>query len=108
MTEVNLEQMSKEALIRELRKLQTAETRWTSAGSEAEPRRLIHDLQVHQVELEMQNRELRESRELLEESRSRYADLYDFAPVGYFTFDSEGRIREINLTGAALLGAPRE
>jgi PAS domain S-box-containing protein len=108
MTPVNLEQLSKEELIRELRKLQTAETRLTSTAREAEPERLIHDLQVHQVELEMQNRELRESQELLEESRSRYVDLYDFAPVGYCTFDPEGRIREINLTGAALLGAPRE
>jgi PAS domain S-box-containing protein len=108
MTPVNLEQMSKEELIRELRKLQTAETRSLSSASETGPERLIHDLQVHQVELEMQNRELRESQELLEESRSRYADLYDFAPVGYCTFDSGGRIREINLTGAALLGAPRD
>ena len=108
MTLINLEQMSKEELIRELRKLQTAEARFISNASEPDPKRLIHDLQVHQVQLEMQNRELREAQELLEESRSRYADLYDFAPVGYCTFDSEGRIREINLTGAAMLGAPRE
>ncbi len=56
----------------------------------------------------MQNRELREAQELLEESRSRYADLYDFAPVGYCTLDRDGRIDEINLAGAALLGAPRQ
>jgi PAS domain S-box-containing protein len=107
MTPLDLEQMSKDELIRQLRKLQTAETR-SSATASVEPARLIHDLQVHQVELEMQNRELRESQYLLEESRGRYADLYDFAPVGYCTFQSDGRIQQINLTGAALLGAPRE
>ncbi len=108
MTPLILEQLSREELIRELRKLQTAEARSAPTASEAERDHLIHDLQVHQLELEMQNRELRESRELLEESRSRYADLYDFAPVGYCTFDPEGRIQEINLTGAALLGVARE
>jgi PAS domain S-box-containing protein len=108
MTPANLEQMSKEELIAELRKLQTTEARSSSTASEPPTSRLIHDLQVHQVELEMQNRQLRESQELLEESRSRYSDLYDFAPVGYLTLDAGGRIREINLTGAAMLGAPRE
>jgi PAS domain S-box-containing protein len=107
MTPANLEQMSKQELIHELRKL-LAESRSSSTTSEPDASRVIHDLQVHQVELEMQNRQLRESQELLEESRSRYADLYDFAPVGYCTFDSGGRILEINLTGAALLGAPRD
>ncbi|HXN56790.1 MAG TPA: hybrid sensor histidine kinase/response regulator [Myxococcales bacterium] len=68
---------------------------------------LVHDLQVHQVELEMQNRELRETQALLEESRGRYADLYDFAPVAYCTVDFAGTLREINLSGAALLGAQR-
>src|SRR4029078_1523941 len=74
----------------------------------ADAQRALHDLQVHQVELEMQNRELRETEGLLEESRSRYADLYDFAPVGYCTLDLEGRITEINLSGAAMLGSPRD
>jgi PAS domain S-box-containing protein len=68
---------------------------------------LVHDLQVHQVELEMQNRELRETQALLEESRGRYADLYDFAPVAYCTVDFDGTLREINLPGAAMLGAQR-
>ncbi|EGV20361.1 PAS domain S-box protein [Thiocapsa marina] len=69
--------------------------------------RLVHDLQVHQIELEQQNRELLAVRAVLEESRERYADLYDFAPVGYLSIDAAGRIQDINLTGAKLLGQSR-
>jgi PAS domain S-box-containing protein len=69
--------------------------------------RLVHELQVHQIELEMQNRELRDARQELEVSRNRYVDLYDFAPVGYGTLDDKGCLLEINLTGAALLGRER-
>ena len=69
---------------------------------------LAHELQVHQVELEMQNEELRQAQETITETGNRYADLYDFAPVGYVTLDPQGLILEVNLTGAGLLGASRE
>jgi len=69
---------------------------------------LVHQLEIHQVELEMQNEELRQARGELEISRNNYAELYDFAPVGYFTFDARGIIREVNLAGAQLLAVDRQ
>jgi len=69
--------------------------------------RLMLDVEIHQLELEVQNRELRDAQNALEESRSRYVDLYDFAPIAYFTFDLRGCIREVNLTGATLIGRDR-
>ncbi len=68
---------------------------------------LLLELQVHQIELEMQNETLRLSQQALEASRDSYVELYEFAPVGYLTLSTEGLIAEINLTGVTLLGQER-
>ncbi len=73
-----------------------------------DPTTLIHELQVHQIELEMQNEELRRAQEETNALREKYQDLYDFAPVGYFTLSREGRVCEVNLAGAAILGLERK
>jgi len=73
-------------------------------GDEA---RLLHELQVHQIELEMQNEELRIAYETAETALRKYTMLYDLAPMGYFTLDSNGSICELNFTGADLLGGKR-
>ncbi len=70
--------------------------------------RVTHDLRVHQLELEMQNDTLQKTQQELEKMRDRYMDLYDFAPVGYFTLDEKGVIREANLSCAAMLGVDRD
>ncbi|WP_295960698.1 PAS domain S-box protein [Rhodoferax sp.] len=67
----------------------------------------MHELQVHQIELEMQNDELHRTQALLETARARYFDLYDLAPVGYCTVDESGLVVEANLAAAALLGMAR-
>jgi len=69
---------------------------------------MLHDLRVRQIELEMQNETLRQSQLALEESRDRYADLYEFAPVGYLTITHGGVIKDINITGAALMREDRK
>jgi PAS domain S-box-containing protein len=80
-----------------------------SAGRDTaeDTQRLVHELRVHQIELELQNEELQEAREELEAGLQRYSDLYDFAPTGYLTLDSHGAIRKANLAGARLLGLER-
>jgi diguanylate cyclase (GGDEF)-like protein/PAS domain S-box-containing protein len=90
------------------KRLRAKTTDMHSSRSEVETQKLVHELEVHQIELEMQNEELRRAQAELEASRNRYADLYDFAPVGYFTFDDNGRIVEVNLAGAGLLGVDRQ
>jgi PAS domain S-box-containing protein len=69
--------------------------------------RLVHELQVHQIELEMQNEELQQARAKAETLLTQYANLYDFAPTAYLTFDREGTILQVNLTGARMLGVER-
>ena len=71
------------------------------------PRSLLHELQVHQIELEMQNEELRRSQNELEASRVSYQNLYDFSPAGHCTLSAQGLILRANLTLAAQLGVPR-
>ena len=67
----------------------------------------VHELRVHQIELELQNEELRESQIKLENSQREYFDLYNFAPVGYFTLDKDGIILKVNIEGSALLNIER-
>ena len=75
--------------------------------SPEEARKLVHELRTHQIELEMQNEELRRAQDELVESRDRYSDLYDFAPVGYVTVSHKGLILEANLTLADMLRVER-
>jgi len=72
-----------------------------------ETQRIVHELQVHQIELEMQNKELRQARDEVETALEKYTDLYDFAPVGYITLDCNGIVSAANLTAAGLLGIER-
>ena len=75
--------------------------------SDAGTQHLLHELEVHQIELETQNAELQNARDELETLLEKYTDLYDFAPVGYLSLNESGVILEANLTGAALLGLER-
>ncbi len=79
----------------------------TSTLSEDGMVKLIHELEVHQVELEMQNEELMEARSAARDIAEKYANLYEFAPAGYFTISVNGRIVEINLSGTQMLGKTR-
>ena len=74
---------------------------------ETDVKKLLHELQVHQIELEMQNEELRQANDTAEAALKKYTLLYDFAPMGYFILDHEGSICELNFTGAEMLGEKR-
>src|SRR5256885_7721061 len=81
----------------------------TKTGDPAQDRLgLLHDVQVYQEELIVQNEELARVHTALEESRDRFVELYDFAPNGSLTLDRHGVVLQINLTGAGLIGKPRQ
>ena len=90
----------------ELLKKKSAGT--ASPFSEVESIRLIHELQVHQIELEIQNEELLQAQNVAETANDKYVRLYDFAPSGYFTLSKKGGIIELNLSGAKMLGKDRQ
>ena len=77
------------------------------SDSEADAKKLLQELQIHQIELEMQNEELMRSRSETDTLMEDYLDIYDFAPIGHFTLNPEGVIVQVNLTGASLLGIER-
>ena len=74
---------------------------------EADVKKLLHELQVHQIELEMQNEELLDAYGTAETALKKYTMLYDFSPMGYFTLEKDGTISELNFTGAEMLGDKR-
>ena len=90
----------------ELLKKKSSKT--ASPFSEVESLRLIHELEVHQIELELQNEELRRALADAEVANDKYIRLYDFAPSGYFTLSGKGGIIELNLSGAKMLGKDRQ
>ncbi len=75
--------------------------------SEADVAAMVHELRIRQEELKMQNKELRGVQTDLEESRSKYTELFDFAPIGYLIFNADGRIEQANLTVASMLQIER-
>ncbi len=89
------------------KRLEKSKQERTSLATPAELQRLVHELEVHQIELQMQNEELQQARSELESYLGQYTDLYDFAPVGYFTLDRSGVILQVNLTGSLILGVER-
>ena len=86
------------------RRLRDKKAAPAEAIAEVDVRALLHELQVHQIELEMQNEELLRAQTAVQQVSDKYHDLFDFAPVGYFRLDERGEILEVNLAGAAILG----
>ena len=78
-----------------------------SAAEYADAKRMLQELQIHQIELELQNEELKLTKAEVDEGLEKYTNLYDFAPVGYFTLSIDGTINEVNLTGTSFVGVQR-
>jgi PAS domain S-box-containing protein len=89
---------------RAIDRLRATATKGTPAQTEPKAQRLVHELQVHQIELEMQSEELWQSRAEAEAGLEHFTELYDFAPVSYLTLGRDGAISKVNLAGADLLG----
>ncbi len=89
------------------KQLQQMRNKTAGPAGETDVKKLLHELQVHQIELEMQNEELRVANETAETALRKYTMLYDFAPTGYFTLKSDGSISDLNFTGAEMLGEKR-
>jgi len=87
--------------------LKNREIKHNKHYSEFDAQRFIHELEVHQIELEMQNEELLNANIIAEQVSEKYRELYDFAPSGYFTFNKKGEIIELNLAGSKMLGKNR-
>ncbi len=79
----------------------------SSGRAAADPQRLLHELQVHQIELELQNEQLRQAQAEADAALERFADFHDFSPAGFFTLERDGTILQVNLSGARLLGLER-
>jgi len=111
MTDRDIEARSKSELCRRAEKIACQGSYLNSADlaalSPEESRQVLHDLQVHQIELELQNEDLLRTQEALAAARQRYCDLYDLAPVGYCSVNHRTEIREANLTAAELLNVTR-
>ena len=87
--------------------LKKKSSKLNSAPTETELLRVVHELEVYQIELELQNEELKLARERSETIAQKYTSLYDFAPIGYFTLSKEGKILDLNLFGAKMFGKNR-
>jgi len=89
------------------KQLNEKQTKENSALMETDVNKLLHELQVQQIELEMQNEELRQSYDIAETALKKYTMLFDLSPMGYFSLDAEGAICDLNFTGADMLGERR-
>ncbi len=85
----------------------TSESHIPESTSPDETKQLLHELRVHQIQLEMQNEELRRAQADLDASQARYFDLYDLAPIGYLTITDNNMIQEVNLAAATMFGVDR-
>ena len=89
------------------RRLRKQPTGGARIEAKADAQRILHELQVHQIELELQNEELKQSKAEVDAGLEKYTDLYDFAPVGYYSLTADGTIQLVNFTGASLVGIDR-